>query len=103
MAARTITLVASQTVTSGGPSGTQDVPRIVDAAVNLGKIYVGRRHYQCRDAAVADGACLPVPIEAQGFMTSDGRFVSREEAAVIAFAAGQTSTDRGYLMSEDVW
>jgi hypothetical protein len=44
---------------------------------------------------------------AQGFVTSTGRFVEREEAFVIAKAAGQlldrSNRTFGYLFSEDVW
>ena len=44
--------------------------------------------------------------EAQGFITSDGRFVGRKEAAHIAKASGQiteTKFQPDYLFSEDVW
>ena len=39
----------------------------------------------------------------QGFLTSDDRFVDREEAGVIAFAANQTSTLIKRLHSEDLY
>ena len=39
----------------------------------------------------------------QGFVTSTERFVTREEAAEIARAAGQTTMTRSMLFSEDVW
>jgi hypothetical protein len=41
----------------------------------------------------------------QGFMTSAGRFVEREEAGRIALAAGQTKALRWppELFSEDLW
>ncbi len=45
----------------------------------------------------------------QGFVTSEGRFVDRKEAAVIAAAAGQLGIVRAktnpvnQLFSEDVW
>lgn len=39
----------------------------------------------------------------QGFTTSDGRFVDREEAARIAYDAGQVSIKLNQLFSEDVW
>lgn len=38
-----------------------------------------------------------------GFMTSTGRYVSREEAAEIAFAAGQTNEKKSRLFSEDLY
>lgn len=42
----------------------------------------------------------------QGFITSNARFVNREEAAEIAFNAGQVDEDvkkRGKLFSEDLY
>lgn len=40
----------------------------------------------------------------QGFLTSTGRFVSREEGKEIALASGQIkSTFSGTLCSEDLW
>lgn len=43
--------------------------------------------------------------ENQGFLTSEGVYVGREEAAKIAIAAGQiTKTNWGkHLFSEDLW
>jgi len=52
------------------------------------------------------GCPKPYPSgEAQGFLTSDGRFVSREEAARIAIAAGQVDADEigTRLFTEDLW
>lgn len=39
----------------------------------------------------------------QGFLTSKNRFVSREEAAIIAFSTGQIAIEKQTLYSEDVW
>jgi len=39
----------------------------------------------------------------QGFLTSKNRFVSREEAAIIAFSTGQIAVEKLTLYSEDVW
>ena len=36
----------------------------------------------------------------EGFITSKGRFVSREEASKIAFKAGQIPEDDGHLSSQ---
>lgn len=41
-------------------------------------------------------------VGAQGFITSTGRFVGREEAGEIAAAAGQMRNAK-YLYSEDLW
>lgn len=39
----------------------------------------------------------------QGFLTSKGRFVDREEAMMIAVAAGQTTGGKTDLFSEDLY
>lgn len=62
-----------------------------------------RHHHIIRVwSEVHEGARL-IPGSQQGFVTSTGRFVSREVAAQIAFAAGQVSRKKRALFSEDVW
>ena len=66
-----------------------------------GLILLGKHHGKCywqRPVGELHN-CL------QGFVTSEGRFVSREEAGVIAFAAGQIDEDpKGAgIFSEDFW
>ena len=39
----------------------------------------------------------------QGFLTSEGRFVTRDEGAKIASAAGQLHKATDFLFSEDFW
>ena len=39
----------------------------------------------------------------QGFLTSRGRYVDREEAMKIAQATGQTTSDKSGLFSEDLY
>jgi len=39
----------------------------------------------------------------QGFFTSDGNFVTREEAAKIAFLSNQILIRKNTLYSEDIW
>lgn len=39
----------------------------------------------------------------QGFLTSTGRYVDRVEAATIAYTAGQISTPKQILFSEDLY
>ena len=41
--------------------------------------------------------------EVQGFLTSENRFVTRPEAADIAFAAGQIDRKKRFLFSEDLY
>jgi len=50
-----------------------------------------------------DGREGRIPEHEQGFMTSMGRFVDREEAASIAFAARQIDRRKSGLVSEDLW
>lgn len=50
----------------------------------------------------------PVGVDGQGFLTSTGRFVGREEALQIALASGQPMIDHPsrharLLFSEDLW
>lgn len=49
---------------------------------------------------------LQIQPDDQGFVTNTGRFVSREEAAKIAIAAGQLAECKfqpNYLFTEDLW
>jgi hypothetical protein len=81
---------------------------IIAAAYRVGEIVYSTprpgRHRQALDAAIALG--VDPNVGDQGFVTSTGRFVTRWQAARIAFIAGQTtraprlSTE---LYSEDVW
>lgn len=49
------------------------------------------------------GRALRIGSRDQGFVTSEGRFVGRREAAVIALLAGQISSSKDRLFSEDLW
>lgn len=75
--------------------------RIKEAAImdTNGKIYTGRRHHEIFKI-------MPrkmIKDHTQGFMTDDGRFVTRVEAADIAFICGQTDRIIHPLTSEDLW
>lgn len=64
------------------------------------------RHHNVLWAIDAAGLCAMTPgPDAQGFLTSDGRFVGRQEAARIAISAGQVEKvlPCGDLFSEDLW
>lgn len=81
---------------------------IVAAAIQFnGKAYIGYRHATIGHNMLRAGACKrPFPGgPAQGFFTSDGEFVSREEAMKIAKAAGQVGPEKksSMLFSEDLW
>lgn len=86
--------------------------RIVAAAVKFGDLVISlpapdRHHHIIHAAARLRGK--PGSGDAQGFLTSEGRFVDRKAAWAIAEAAGQllerAPTDKrgGTLYSEDVW
>jgi len=79
--------------------------KIIAAAINeRGKIWTGRRHHLIiRAIIIARGAAEGAVYGDQGFLVDDGRFVSREEAAKIAFEAGQIPARIPQLFSEDVF
>ena len=79
--------------------------KIVAAAINeRGKVWKGHRHHEIiRAIVVARGPAEGSVYGEQGFLVDDGRFVGREEAAKIAFEAGQIPEPKSYLFSEDVF
>lgn len=83
--------------------GKENMERIEKSAVLFnGSIYTGKRHSDAiRSAAEATGI-KPVTGE-QGFVTSNGRFVGRDEAAQIAFKSGQIKELKDELFSEDIY
>jgi hypothetical protein len=83
--------------------------RIVAAAILYsGVVHViaaPARHHTIIHAMVESGHAKPIG-GTQGFITSAGRFVDREEGARIAASAGQINSaeyPRDMLFSEDVW
>lgn len=80
------------------------VPRNTNSYFNndIDRIEIGYRHHDIRNRFM--GEVLTGP-SAQGFYTSKGRFVSREEAEKIARECGQVEGDLigGILTSEDLW
>ncbi len=79
--------------------------KIVAAAINeRGKVWTGRRHHEIIQAIVAARGRAEGPVYGeQGFLADNGRFVSREEAAKIAFEAGQIPGKLTWLFSEDIF
>ena len=73
--------------------------------ITYGIVFCGWRHPNCiyqkvaltglRDAESGENV--------QGFLTSDNRFVDREEGALIAFESGQTKEKKKLLFSEDLY
>jgi len=98
-------------------TGKPEPPRRSYTYPATGLVFAGWRHADCFVALEAWVKCLtPAEIDAidrigegqlsgrnQGFITSKGRFVDREEAWQIARAAGQIERDGGSLMSEDLY
>lgn len=77
------------------------------AILYSGVIYAGWRHGQIGHEMLLNGICKrPYPGgDSQGFVTSNGMFVNREDAMNIAKAAGQIDTNKEstLLFSEDLW
>lgn len=78
--------------------------------IDSGLVVCGRRHHNCfltvfelngkKRIKLHDKT---IPEHIQGFLTSDDRFVDREEASKIAFEAKQTKEYDGFLFSEDLY
>jgi hypothetical protein len=81
-------------------------PRNVDS----GLVVCGRRHHNCFLTAFElnggkkiEGLNEVNERAVQGFLTSDDRFVDRNEGGQIAFDAGQTDKLKTCLFSEDLY
>lgn len=73
-----------------------------------GSIYRGHRHGNCLEAIRQEGKEMERKRDSQGFITSTGRYVDREEGRKLQDAAGIPSADKeGYrgdtLFSEDLY
>jgi len=82
--------------------------RILHAAVKseplLGRrIFFGKCHADCFFKGHNMGVKMSGKADDQGFLTNKGRYVTRSEAAKIAFEQGQILRPTGYLISEDLW
>lgn len=66
-------------------------------------IYTGKCHAHCFRDGHSQSVRMSQKAEDQGFITSRGEFVSRNEAAQIAFDAGMTDERKKFLFSEDLW
>jgi len=81
---------------------------IVSAAIMYkDNIYTGNSHNEIGLQMVEDKVCTRYPSgDAQGFVTSTGRYVTRKEAYIIALDAGQikegTTVHSTLLFSEDL-
>lgn len=101
-------------------TGQSENPNSSANSPETGIVFCGFRHNDCftplnawkaelqesRYARyVAIGAIYPDQLygSRQGFLTSTGRFVDREEAMLIARSAGQTTVAKTGLISEDLY
>jgi hypothetical protein len=73
--------------------------------VDKGIVFCGWRHSNCiyQKVAVTGLRDSESGENVQGFLTSDNRFVDREEGAIIAFNAGQIKEEKKRLFSEDLY
>lgn len=79
--------------------------RIKEAAIiHDGKVWTGRRHHNVIARIVEECGQQAAPVMGeQGFVTECGKFLGREEAAKVAFEAGQTPLLQKILFSEDLY
>jgi hypothetical protein len=72
-----------------------------------GMIFLGKCHADCFYQGFNVGFEMSSKAKDQGFFTNKGRYVTREQAAVIAKKAGQLKKDGkrkpAVLLSEDIW
>lgn len=74
------------------------------AIVHNGRVWTGRRHHLIMRRIVDELGPEVAPVNGeQGFVTDEGRFVGREEAARIAFESGQMDRQVRTLFSEDIF
>lgn len=72
--------------------------------IQSGIVVCGRRHHNVFATLTALNIDrLNIGRAVQGFMTSENRFVGREEAAVIAYQSGQISKQVDSLISEELY
>lgn len=78
--------------------------------IESGFVICGRRHHNCISIFAKmvgfpydDNGHALMRTERQGFLTNTDRFVEREEAAQIAFEAGQIKQHKIVLFSEDLY
>lgn len=82
--------------------------------IDIGIVYMGFRHCNCFASVgglVRERQDAGIYEKEQGFLTSHNRFVTREEAAIIALRQDQFASDEereevklsGYLYSENIY
>jgi len=80
-------------------------PMFLPKNLNKGLVFCGYRHHQCIcfKSVMTNKRDFQCGKHTQGFLTSDNRFVNREEAANIAFLSKQIKTKKSKLYSEDLY
>lgn len=76
-------------------------PEIETAPMVFSKPQPARHHHLIFEVARLIGR--PVSPDEQGFLTSAGRYVDRDDAYLIAASAGQVDFEPRHLFSEDLW
>ena len=74
--------------------------------IQNGFVICGHRHHNCFSilfGMFGESWMEKKKFAIQGFLTSDNRFVSRQEAAKIAFENGQIKNEVELLFSEDLY
>lgn len=66
-------------------------------------IFIGKCHGDCFEKSMNINKTPCSKAESQGFVTSFGRYVNREEAAKIASTVMKACAVGGVLISEDLW
>lgn len=75
-------------------------------SLNGDMILLGKCHAECFQQGFHSGIKMSKKAHDQGFITSNGRFVSRSEACLIAIGTGQITQIEGsytLLFSEELW
>ena len=70
--------------------------------IKTGIVVTGRRHSNCFMTLGLIGLGADKD-QIQGFLTSDDRFVTREEAGLVAYGAGQIDVKATGLISEELY
>lgn len=96
--------VAKQTAKDIRKDVKEDIERIVNAAIRTasGKVYTGDNHSAIAQDMKQKGVWPPKGADSQGFVTSTGRFVNRQESTEVARKARQVRDDAlaGYLIHD---
>lgn len=71
--------------------------------IKTGIVVCGRRHHNCLMTFAEFAYDRDHTKVKQGFLTNEDRFITRKEAAQLAYKCGQISKEQKTLFSEDLW